>query len=152
MGTQTWMSSNGKRAVLPSLHDLMRRWTNWLGRRKRVAEIEGVGAEGAASIARDLGTSAGELRALAGKWPDPSEGLLVRRLRALNLDPAALSVTHAAVARDLSRLCALCKDKSRCRHDLEQQPDSAAWQSYCPNTSTLTALQQETDVSPKRIP
>jgi hypothetical protein len=143
------MSSDKKITAPPSLRDLMRRWANWLGRRKRVAEVEQLGAEGAASIARDLATSVGELHALAGKWPDSSEDLLARRLQALNLDPATVSATHPGVARDLSRLCSLCKDKQQCLRDLEQRPDSAVWQTYCPNTSTLTALQQEQDGSAK---
>jgi hypothetical protein len=143
------MSSVRKDIVLPSLRGLMRRWTNWLGRRKRLAEVEQFGADEAASIAREAGTSVPELRALAGKWPDSSEDLLASRLRALELDPTTLSATHPAVMRDLSRLCTLCRDKPQCRHDLEQRPDSAVWQSYCPNKGTLTALQQEQDGSMK---
>src|SRR5262245_21481059 len=135
-GDASWMSSDRKITALPSLRQWMRRWTHWLGRRKRRAEVEELGAEGAASTARDIGTSVPGLRALAGKWPDASADLLAGRLRALELDPAALSATNPAVARDLSRLCTLCRDKSQCRHDLEQRPESAAWQSYCPNTST----------------
>jgi hypothetical protein len=146
------MSSDRKITALPSLRELMRRWTNWLGRRKRLAEVEQLGAEEAASIARDIGASAPEIRALASKWPDTSESLLASRLRALKLDPATLSTTKPAVARDLSRVCTLCKDKPQCRHDLEQRPDSAAWQSYCLNTSTLKALQQEQEGSTKRKP
>jgi hypothetical protein len=141
------MSVDQKRTVLPSLRDLMRRWTDWRGRRKRVAEIERLGAEGGASIAQDIGTSVGELRALASKWPDSAADLLARRLRAQNLDSATLSATHPAVARDLSRLCSLCEDKPQCLRDLRQRSDSAVWQSYCPNAGTLTALQQERDAA-----
>jgi hypothetical protein len=135
--------------VLPHLREFIRRWIGWLGRRRRRTEIEQLGADEAASIAREIGTSIPELRALAGKWPDTSDDLLASRLRALQVDPAKLSATEPSVARDLSRLCTLCRDKSRCRHDLEQRPDSAAWQSYCPNTSTLKALQQGRDGSTK---
>jgi hypothetical protein len=143
------MSTDRKIRVLPHLREFIRRWTAWLGRRRRLAEVEQLGADEAASIAREIGTSVPELRALAGKWPDTSDELLASRLRALKLDPATLSATEPAVAQDLSRLCTLCGDKSQCRHDLEQQPDSAAWQSYCPNTSTLKVLQQGRDGSTK---
>jgi hypothetical protein len=129
--------------TLPSLRELRSRWSNWLSRRRSLAEVEQLDTAEAKSIAREIGTSVPELRALAGKWPDAAEDLLAGRLRALSLDPAALSVAQPAVARDLSRLCSLCKDKPQCRHDLERRPDNAAWQSYCPNTNTLTALQQE---------
>ena len=140
------MSSDRK---MPLLRQLLARWTSWLGRRGRRTEVEQLGPEGTASIARDIGTSVPELRALAGKWPDTSEDLLAGRLRALNLDPAALSENQPAVARDLSRLCSLCRDKAQCRHDLERRPGSPAWQSYCPNSGTLTALQPEQDGSTK---
>jgi hypothetical protein len=142
-GDASCMSTDRKVMVLPRMREFIRRWTSWLDRRRRLAEVEQLGANETASIAREIGTSVPELRSLAGKWPDASEDLLASRLRALKLDPATLSATHPAVTQDLSRLCTLCKDKPRCMHDLEQRPDSAAWQSYCPNTSTLIALQQE---------
>lgn len=137
------MSAELKAAAPPSLRALIRRWSSWLGRFGGVAKRERLDAEAVAVCARDIGTSASELRLLAGKWPDTSGDLLARRLRALNLDPAKLSAHQSAVVRDLSRLCALCGDKSRCRDDLDRRPGSAAWQSYCLNTSTLTALQRE---------
>lgn len=143
------MSTDRKTAVLPFLRKLMRRLTGGLARRRRLEEVERLGAEEAASVARETGTSVPELHALAGKWPDSAEDLLGSRLRALKLDPATLSATKPAVARDLSRLCTLCRDKAQCRHDLEQRPESPAWQSYCPNTDTLKALQQEQDGSTK---
>jgi hypothetical protein len=120
------MSTDRKITVLPFLRKFMRRWTGWLGRRRQLAEVEQLGGEGADAIARDIGTNVPELRALAGKWPDASDELLASRLRTLELDPAALSATKPAVARDLSRFCTLCKDKAQCRHDLERRPDSAA--------------------------
>jgi hypothetical protein len=139
------MSSDRKMTASSLRSGLKRWWQNWLGYRGGLAEVDRLGTEAAASVAHDIGTSLPELRALAGKWPDTSADLLARRLSALNLDPARLSATDPAVARDLSRLCTLCADKSRCRHDLEQRPESTAWQSYCPNTSTLTALQRQHD-------
>ncbi|MBX9846588.1 MAG: hypothetical protein K2Z80_32745 [Xanthobacteraceae bacterium] len=146
------MPSDRNSITLPSVRRLLRRWTDWLRRRKRLAEVERLDAAAAAAIAREVGTGAPELRALAGKWPDTSADLLARRLGALNLDPARLSARHPAVAQDLSRLCTLCADKSRCRHDLARRPESATWQSYCPNTGTLTALQHERDQPMGRKP
>src|SRR5262245_26557697 len=95
-----WMSSDRQISAPPSWRALMRRWAAWLGRRRRRMEIDELGVEGAASIAREIGTNAPELRALAGKWPDSSDDLLARRLKALNLNSTTLSATKPAVARD----------------------------------------------------
>ena len=99
----------------------------------------------ASGVSRDLGTSLGELRALAGKWPDSSAELLRRRLEALDLDPADISRSQPATARDLAVRCTLCTDKTRCRHDLDRNPSASAWREYCVNTTTLNALKSEHD-------
>ena len=146
------MSSDRNITATLRLRELMRRLTTWFGRHQGLKEVEQLGAEEAAAVAREIGTSVPELRGLAGKWPDASEDLLASRLRALKLDPAAVAAAHPAVARDLARLCTLCTDKRQCRDDLEERPNSPAWQSYCPNTSTLNALRQEQPASSKRKP
>jgi hypothetical protein len=97
----------------------------------------------ASGISRDLGTSMGELRSLAGRWPDVSPELLTRRLHALDIDPAELKRKEPAAARDLAVHCSLCTDKPRCRHDLDRNPDDPAWREYCVNTATLAALKDE---------
>jgi hypothetical protein len=115
----------------------------------RVAELDNLDPVLAAGISRELGTSVGELRALAGKWPDSSPELLARRLQALDLDPAELARTQPAAARDLAVHCSLCADHTRCRHDLDRNPDDPAWRRYCVNTVTLTALKDEHDARAK---
>jgi len=120
-------------------------WSNVAGRLSRAAEVRGLDPEVAAGVSRDLGTSPGELRVLAAKWPDSSAELLGRRLKALDLDPAEIARSQPAVARDLAVHCTLCTDKTPCRHDLDQNPGDPAWREYCVNSSTLTALKSEHD-------
>ena len=115
-------------------------WSTWMSRRSRRAEVDNLDPAVASGISRELGTSVGELRALAGKWPDSSTELLGRRLKALNLDPADISRAQPATARDLAARCSLCTDETRCRHDLDRNPGSSVWQDYCMNTFTLMAL------------
>jgi hypothetical protein len=115
-------------------------WLAKSNQRARVAELDNLDPALAAGISHELGTSVGELRALAGKWPDSSPELLARRLQALDLDPAELTRKEPVVARDLAVRCSLCTDKTRCRHDLDRNPGNSAWQEYCMNTFTLTAL------------
>lgn len=108
-----------------------------------VSEVDHLDPSFASGISRELGTSVGELRALAGKWPDASPELLTRRLRALDLDPAELTRKEPAAARDLAVHCSLCTDKTRCRHDIDRNPNNPAWRKYCANTVTLDALKDE---------
>ena len=119
---------------------ITRWWSTLAARRSRMAEVDNLDPAVASGISRELGTSVGELRALAGKWPDSSTELLGRRLEALGLDPANISRSQPATARDLAVRCSLCTDKTLCRHDLDQNPGTSAWQRYCMNTFTLKAL------------
>jgi len=119
-------------------------------RRASVSEVDHLDPVLASGISRDLGTSVGELRALAGKWPDASPELLARRLEALNLDPKDLARTDPAAARDLAVHCSLCAAQTRCRHDLDRNPDDPVWREYCVNTVTLGALKDERDPQAKK--
>jgi hypothetical protein len=124
----------------------------WLAKRRlhaEAAEVSNLDPALASGISRDLGTSVGELRALAGKWPDSSPELLNRRLQALDLDPAEISRTQPAAARDLAVHCSLCADQTRCRHDLDRNPSDPSWREYCVNTVTLSALKDEHDAKAK---
>lgn len=120
-------------------------WSTLSGRLSRAAEMRALDPEVASGVSRDLGTSVGELRVLAAKWPDSSAELLGRRLSALDLDPAEIASSQPAVARDLAVHCTLCGDKTQCRHDLDQNPGNPEWREYCVNTATLTALKSEHD-------
>ena len=118
-------------------------WSTWMGRHSRRAEVDNLDPAVASDISRELGTSVGELRALAGKWPDSGAELLGRRLEALDLDSADITRAQPATARDLAVRCSLCNDKIRCRHDLDRNSAAPAWQEYCVNTFTLNALKSE---------
>jgi hypothetical protein len=136
------MSSSG-----PSL------WTwiaGWWQAKTRQREMDNLDPGVASNISRELGTSVGELRALAGKWPDSSRELLTRRLQALALDPAELARKEPATARDLAVHCTLCADQTRCRDDLDHNRADPAWRGYCVNTVTLTALKDERDRQAKK--
>ncbi len=127
-------------------------WQTKAHRHAAVSEVDHLDPSVASDISRDLGTSVGELRTLAGKWPDASPELLSRRLRALELDPAELARKEPGTARDLAVHCSLCADHTRCRHDLDRNPDDPAWREYCVNTVTLTALKDERDAQANNKP
>ena len=101
--------------------------------------------EEVARIAADIGVPATELRALAAKGPGAAN-LLEKLLLKLSVDPAQLSMANPAIMRDLQRLCVVCGQKERCRHELAQGTAAEHYREYCPNAFTLDALfKQKTD-------
>lgn len=120
-------------------------WRNWWGNRTGISELDNFDRDDLKHIARDIGASTEELRALAGKWPDSAD-LLTRRMTALQLDPLATARSQPAVSNDLKKLCSLCVSKGRCEHDLAEGTTNSDWREYCPNTTTLAAL------SAQRVP
>ena len=112
---------------------------SWWERSTDLAELEACGGPEMERVARDAGIGVGDLRVLAGKWPDSAD-LVERRLAALGLDAAQVDQTQPAVMRDLQRVCSLCANTRVCEHDLDRNPASPAWHDYCPNAGTLDAL------------
>ena len=93
-------------------------------------------------IARDLGMSSAELRAISSKGRDAA-AMLLKRMTTLHLDPAKVAHDHPAVMQDLERLCSTCESQQRCRKDMLRDPNDPVWRSYCPNDDTLRALSAE---------
>jgi hypothetical protein len=93
-------------------------------------------------IARDVGVSGADLSILAGKWPDAAD-LLYWRMNEIKLDRMEITQADAQVMRDLQRVCTVCGSKRRCEHGLATNPSDPAWQKYCPNATTLSALATE---------
>jgi hypothetical protein len=131
--------------------NLLRRMADWwqdLGWRSRTAcDLSRCDPADVERLAHDVGVSSGDLCILAGKWPDRLD-LLSQRTEELKLDLAEIGQVEPRVVRDLQRTCALCASKRRCRHDLVDNPADPAWQDYCPNAMTLTALLAERGRSP----
>lgn len=119
---------------------LVRWWRSWST--PRSGELDALRPEEVNAIARDVGATSGELRALAGKWPEAAD-LLDRRMTTLGLEKDDVKHEHPAVTRDLEKLCSLCGAKSECEHDLIVHPVDPAWRHYCPNATTLMELVEE---------
>jgi uncharacterized protein YjiS (DUF1127 family) len=117
-------------------------WRNMRAARASLGELEECGKE-AAHIAHDLGLAPSELRSIAAKGPDAAHQLEMR-LEALHLDTAALRRDEPLIMRDLERVCSVCGSKRHCERDLARFPDDDAWRKYCPNATTLEALEAET--------
>lgn len=131
------------RQIRPSIAAAIAQWwRSWRGNRAGAAELRDFGPEELRRLASDIGVAPEDVRPLAGKWPDSAD-LLTRRMTALQLDPTVIAQLHPAVSNDLKRLCSLCVSKGRCEHDLVSGATDSNWQEYCPNTTTLKALNAE---------
>jgi uncharacterized protein YjiS (DUF1127 family) len=117
-------------------------WRNWTGRRRDMVDLERCGSAEVERIARDVGVSGADFSTLAGKWPDAAD-LLYWRMNEINLDRKEITQAEPQVMRDLQRVCTVCGSKRRCEHELAKNPSDPAWQKYCPNATTLSALDTE---------
>ena len=114
----------------------------WCGdwtRRGSVSELKCFGEEEVKLIAKEVGVSASELGRLASLSPESGDFLL-RRMAALDLDRNEVSRTEPQTVQDLQRVCILCGSHRRCARDLARDSANPAWKDYCPNATTLTAL------------
>ena len=121
----------------------------WWERSTALAELEACGRPEMERVARDAGVGVGDLRVLAGKWPDSAD-LVERRLAALGVDAGEVEATEPAVMRDLQRVCSVCDNKRVCEHDLDRSPANAVWSEYCPNAGTLEAIAPQAPETPGR--
>ena len=114
-------------------------WREWIRRGSARFELKCCGEEEVERMAKDIGVSPSELRRLANLGPDSAD-LLLRRMAALDLDRNEVSRTESRTFQDLQRVCTMCNHHRRCRGDLARDADDLAWHDYCPNASTLMAL------------
>lgn len=101
------------------------------------------------TMARDLGLTPAELRAIARKGPHAAD-LLGEMLVALKVDPNALDQLDPCVKRDLQRLCVTCGHKRRCEHELAAGTAAENFRGFCPNAFTLDALFGPSVIQAKR--
>jgi len=66
--------------------------------------------------------------------------LLPHRLAALEIDEDKLARGKPLTVRELVERCTTCESPEQCAWDLREDPANPAWQAYCPNAATLTAL------------
>jgi len=117
-------------------------WRSWNGSRRTMADLDGCGPAEMERMAHDVGVSGADLSILAGKWPDAAD-LLYWRMNEIKLDRKEITHADPQVMRDLQRVCTVCGSKRRCEHELAKNPSDPAWEKYCPNATTLSALAAE---------
>jgi hypothetical protein len=136
-------TNDDHKSVYPkSVRRLVHFWQDWIKRRQTMAELDYCGPSERAHIAHDVGVSSVDLCILAGKWPNSADPLR-RRMAEIKLDAADVKHVEPQVIRDLQRTCSFCMSKRKCEHDLATNPSDPVWQDYCPNATTLQALNAE---------
>ena len=123
-------------SVFGAIADWVRKYRSHAGNGDAFGQC---GPDEVKQIAKDLGMSPAELRAIARKEPGAAD-LLQKMLFALGIAPETLMKRDPAVMRDLQRLCMSCSHKSRCQHELAVGEAAERFHEFCPNAFTLDAL------------
>ena len=127
----------------PRVEYLINHFADWLKHRRELNEMRQLDRTDFNRIAADLEVTPGDLDELVRRGPHASDELPVM-LKALGIDEAALERTQPLVLRDMERVCALCRHKARCDHDLVAGTAAEHYQGYCPNAPTIKAELQPT--------
>lgn len=127
----------------PIVTGLIDLFGDWLKHRQEIREIRGLDSGEFASIAQDLRVTPADLDALVCQGPHAADEL-PKLLKALGIDEKALSRTEPLVLRDMARVCALCRQKARCDHDLDAGTSPTHYADYCLNAGTIEALERKT--------
>jgi hypothetical protein len=123
----------------PRLQYLIDGFAGWLKRQRELGEIGRLDHDAMQRIAADLRIAPDDLDALVRNGPHATDEL-PQMLAALGIDRAALARSQPLVLRDLARVCALCKDKARCRGDLAAGTAATRFEDYCLNAPTIDGL------------
>ncbi|HEY0331304.1 MAG TPA: hypothetical protein VGC77_19655 [Rhodopseudomonas sp.] len=127
----------------PFVDKLIEMFGDWLKHRQEISEMCQFDAAEFGRIAHDLGVTTSDLDELVRQGPHKIDELPYL-LKALGIDEDALARAQPLVLRDLERVCALCKHKSACDHDIADGTLKQHYESYCGNAVTLVALEQDT--------
>jgi hypothetical protein len=120
----------------PRLQLLINGLAGWLQHRRALSELRQMDQETVNRIAGDRRISPGDLNELVRNGPHAADEL-PKMLKALGIDEAALSRSEPMMLRDMERVCAMCKDKSRCHSDLAAGTAAEHYEDYCLNAPTL---------------
>ena len=125
----------------PIVENAIELFCDWLKHRQEMREIRDMNSGDFARIARDLSVSPAELDEVVRRGPHASDEL-PRLLKSLGIDEARLSRALPVLQRDMVRVCASCRQKGRCDHDLEAGTSARHYGHYCPNAPAIEELGQ----------
>ena len=123
----------------PIVENAINLFGDWLKHRQEIRELRGMDSGDFARIAQDLCVSPAELDEVIRQGPHASDEL-PRLLKQLGIDQATLSRTQPVLQRDMVRVCASCRQKAQCNHDLDAGTLAQHYQKYCPNKASIDEL------------
>jgi hypothetical protein len=129
---------NNPHSIINKLIDV---FDTWLKHRQEMREIRDLDSTVFANIAHELSITPADLDTLVRQGPRAVDEL-PKLLAALGIDEEALSRAQPFVLRDMARVCASCQQKHRCDCDLDAGTSAQNYDTYCPNASTIHALER----------
>src|SRR5215216_3508540 len=126
----------------PIVENAINLFGDWLKHRQEIRELRDMNSGDFARIARDLCVSPAELDEVVRLGPHASDQL-PRLLKKLGIDEATLSRTQPVLQRDMVRVCASCRQKARCNHDLDAGTLAQRYEEYCPNAAAIDELSEK---------
>lgn len=117
-------------------------WVNRYRNRKGPSGLGECDPQEIARIAREMKITPEELCDLAKARPRSAD-LLQEMLPVFGIDAKTLASAEPLVTRDLQRLCATCRNKKRCREELDEFSAAENFREYCSNAVTIEALVKE---------
>ena len=126
----------------PIVENAINLFGDWLKHRQEMRELRDMNSGDFVRIARDLCVSPAELDAVVRQGPHASDEL-PRLLKSLGIDEASLSRTPPVLQRDMVRVCASCRQKARCDHDLDAGTSAQHYAEYCPNAPAIEELDEK---------
>jgi uncharacterized protein YjiS (DUF1127 family) len=126
----------------PIVENAINVFGDWLKLRQEMRELRDMNSGDFVRIARDLCVSPAELDAVVRQGPHASDEL-PRLLKSLGIDEASLSRTQPVLQRDMVRVCASCRQKARCDHDLDAGTSAQHYAEYCPNAPAIEELDEK---------
>ncbi|WP_022720966.1 hypothetical protein [Rhodopseudomonas sp. B29] len=131
----------------PIVDRLIETFADWLKHRREIVEMCQFDAAEFGRIAHDLGVTTTDLDELVRQGPHHADELR-ELLKVLRIDEAAIARAQPLVMRDLERVCALCRHKAECDHDIADGSLADHYKAYCANKVTLDALEPDFHVEP----
>jgi hypothetical protein len=115
---------------------------DWWRRHEAVQELDVLGGDIVAELARDNAVRESDLYNLTARKPAGAE-LLPRLLTCVGLDSEELHRGKPGIMRDMVVICSGCIMARRCRHELNRQHTEPDYRQYCANSQTIDTLRKD---------
>ena len=125
----------------PAVQLLIDTVSDWIKHRRELNELRQLDRAEFDRIADDLRVAPADLEQLVRSGPHGSDELHALLLQ-LGIGEKQLASTQPLLLRDMERVCGLCRHKAQCDRELSAGTAAEHYDGYCPNASTLAAVQR----------